>query len=256
MKKAIILVMSCNQQTFLNEEECVKQTYAKEILEGKHENLDILFYRGGVDKSFYDAGKKLYLSTENDDLNGTYHKTLDVFRFVYENFPEYDYIIRTNTSTYINIEAILQFLNLEEDYSGKAIGADLIISPINMSVPFLRGHFLLFHKEIIKDLINNTIQIECGIDDFVIGYMMGRMYGNKYLIKLLSVNSTHTMSLPYKDALNVSYCVRLKNDVDRDNIINDMHLIHNIYKSEEFTTTIKPPGGFTYIETRYGMIPI
>jgi hypothetical protein len=256
MKKAIILVMSCNQQTFLNEEEGVKQTYAKEILEGKHENLDILFYRGGADKSFYDAREKLYLSTENDDLNGTYHKTLDAFRFVYENFPEYDYIIRTNTSTYINIEAILQFLNLEEDYSGKAIGTDLIISPINMSVPFLRGHFLLFHKEIIKDLIDNTIQIECGIDDFVIGYMMGKMYSNKYLTKLLSVNSIHTMSLPYKDMLNVSYCVKIKNDADRDNIINDMHLIHNIYKSEGFTTTIKPPGGFNYIETIYGMIPI
>ena len=256
MKKAIILVMSCNQEAFFNEEEGIKQTYAKEILEGKHENLDILFYRGGVDKSFYDAEKKLYLSAENDDLNGTYHKTLDVFRFVYENFPEYDYIIRTNTSTYINIEAILQFLNLEEDYSGKAIGTHLIISPVNKSVPFLRGNFLIFHKEIIKDLINNTIQIECGIDDFIIGYMMGRMYGDKYLTKLLSVNSIHTMSLPYKDMLNVSYCVRIKNDADRDNIINDMHLIHNIYKSEEITTTIKPPGGFNCIETMYGMIPV
>ena len=35
-KKVIILSMSCNQERYINEENAIRQTWGKEILEGKN----------------------------------------------------------------------------------------------------------------------------------------------------------------------------------------------------------------------------
>lgn len=47
MKKGIILVMSCNIERYIKEEEIIRNTYAKDIIDGKYDNLSICFYRGG-----------------------------------------------------------------------------------------------------------------------------------------------------------------------------------------------------------------
>ena len=49
MKKAVVLVMSCEQERYKNEEEIIRKTWAKDILYDKYENLKLLFYRGGSD---------------------------------------------------------------------------------------------------------------------------------------------------------------------------------------------------------------
>ena len=43
MKKAVILVMSCEQERYKNEEEIIRKTWAKDILDNKYENLKLLF---------------------------------------------------------------------------------------------------------------------------------------------------------------------------------------------------------------------
>ena len=107
MKKAVVLVMSCEQEIYKNEEEIIRKTWAKDILYDKYENLKLLFYRGGSDdiKEY----NNILLLKNNDDLEGTFEKTKEAFLYVKDHF-EYDYIIRTNTSTYVNVQNILSFL--------------------------------------------------------------------------------------------------------------------------------------------------
>lgn len=107
-KKAIILSMSCNQERYINEEHIIRKTWGKDIIEGKYDNIELLFYRGGSDSTYLE--NNIIHIDEKDDLNGTYHKSLKAFRYIDDNF-EYDYIIRCNTSNYINIEAINNFLD-------------------------------------------------------------------------------------------------------------------------------------------------
>lgn len=135
-KKVIILSMSCNQERYINEENAIRQTWGKDILEGKYDNIELLFYRGGSD-SIYLEKNVLHL-TSDDTLFGTYQKTMDCLKWLVEN-KEFDYIIRTNTSTYINIDAIQQFLSLKNIQKDTIFCPHLTINGLSKYTPYGGG---------------------------------------------------------------------------------------------------------------------
>ena len=53
-KKITILIMSCENEFFIHEEQLVRQTWLKDVIDGKYPNIDYLFYRGGSDKTYLD----------------------------------------------------------------------------------------------------------------------------------------------------------------------------------------------------------
>ena len=57
-KKGIILVMSCQEERFIVEEEVIRETWAKPLMNNELENISIIFYRGGEYES-YDVDKKV-----------------------------------------------------------------------------------------------------------------------------------------------------------------------------------------------------
>ena len=78
MKKILILAMSCNQDFFLQQEQNIRNLYAKDILEGKYENIDFWVYTASTDEKYHVNKKqhKLYVPCD-DSLSGTYEKTND-----------------------------------------------------------------------------------------------------------------------------------------------------------------------------------
>ena len=72
-----------------------------------------------------------------DDINGTYEKLRRAIMWF--NDKEVDYFIKTNTSTYINMNAIEQFLTFDNIDCEKIYGPRLLIN----NIPFLRGNFLI-----------------------------------------------------------------------------------------------------------------
>lgn len=251
--------MSCNEERFINEEETIRETWGASIINGEVENLSIIFYRGGDVESFDDEKKVLTLNVA-DDLNNTYNKTIKAFNFFKKNDIEYDYIFKTNTSTYINVEALLQFLKFED------IDKEIVYTPclnINKdcsSVPFGVGYFLIFPKYMVESVflsytLNNFIGN--GVDDANIGFLMANLYGGSYVVKHLRqvdvVDSFNEISI--KD-LKQAYCVRIKDDGNLNNNRKRMLFMHNLYNTLLGEIQVKRPHGFTNIYTSYGKIPI
>ena len=175
-KKVIILCMSCNQNRFVNEEYIIRKTWGGDILEGKYDNIELLFYRGGSDNTYLE-NDVLHL-TSDDTLLGTYQKSIDCFKWLVEN-KQFDYIVRTNTSTYINVEAIQQFLefNVNEE---TVCGSYLIMNGANKFIPFLPGFFLIFSKKIIELLVNDRLQIN-SFDDNSFATSLFNRFKQNYL---------------------------------------------------------------------------
>ena len=73
--KILILSMSCNQEAFLNEENTIKETWAKDIIDGKYPNITWYAYRNTLHDKPYDMNNIIYVP-ENDDRNHTYQKTI------------------------------------------------------------------------------------------------------------------------------------------------------------------------------------
>lgn len=115
MKKILILIMSCNQDFFKKQEQQIKETYLKKVEE--YDNIDYCVYSGDetIEQHYYNKYEKhLYLRCE-DGIRDTFKKTYYAFKYIKENFNEYDYIFRTNTSTYINIDLLNYFVQHKKD---------------------------------------------------------------------------------------------------------------------------------------------
>ena len=109
MKKILILVQSCNDDFFKREIECIKETYASNL----PPNIDFAYYTGNNEKEeLIDDCLKL---TCSDDIYSTFRKTYYALRFLHLHNMHYDYIVKTNTSTYINVKLLNEIINSIED---------------------------------------------------------------------------------------------------------------------------------------------
>lgn len=168
------MLMSCNQEHFLKQEQDCKDTYLSRL----PENIDYIIYRETEINTYdFNENTKTLLVPTDGGLGDTYNKTYCAFSWVTRNI-KYDYIFRTNTSTYINIDLLNSFVqtlnNPNEIWGGELIyNAENHSKYRNNTLFYLRGNGIIFSKEMIINILNYGwgycyIRGEL-IDDIVLG---------------------------------------------------------------------------------------
>lgn len=122
-KKLLVLSMSANTPMFNKLEEVSNETW-RNIDTEKYKDISVQFW------TYTDApeGKQTYVDKENhiiyiekdysqSGLIHTYSKTIYAFREIKKLGIDYDFLIRTNNSTWINIPLLNEFLAYQEDDS-------------------------------------------------------------------------------------------------------------------------------------------
>ena len=186
MKKTIILILGCQESTdpfFYKEyKECILETWAKDL----PENIQTIYYQGGSETKF--ENNILTLECE-DDLKWTYKKTYLALQYIYKNF-DFDLILRTNTSTYINTYLLNLFIENIYDES-KYYGADLYslseaCAPYPLSI-YRRGNGILYDKKDVENILYNGICLlykgicdDIGLDDILNSYQIQESLKNNY----------------------------------------------------------------------------
>lgn len=191
MKKILVLVMSCNNDFFNAQVNKIKETWASNIINGKYPNIDFLSYKGSLDYISHDYNEQnneLIIRCE-DDLENTFKKTIYALEYINKLGIEYDYIFRTNTSTYINIELLNAFIQQITDEN--IIYTSELYSLIEANTPkpmdlYGRGNGLIISKKMINILINESINTlyagysdDIGIGNVINGYWYKQ--GKNYL---------------------------------------------------------------------------
>lgn len=191
MQKAVILAMSCNKDIFLQLEKAIKNTYASDIFDNKFKNISFWLYTASYDNKYHINKKqhKLYVPCD-DSLHGTFDKTQKAIKLL-NTIEDYDYIIRTNCSTYININVLNIFLNHytnpDKIYSGNIYASYEGSAPYYYSL-YGTGNSLILSKKWIDLIVNTNINNLKSqnftnntnvytIDDNAIGFII-----NSYLI--------------------------------------------------------------------------
>lgn len=146
--KILVLVMSCNLPQYKEREEDIRATWAKDILDKKYENIDLWFFTSGEHDMIDVSNHKIY--TKCSDLRDrTFQKLMKTIYNVEANNIEYDWILRVNTSTYINIELvdkIIQYSPSEEwIYAGTMFCQPWILD----KMPFLSGEYFIVSKALV-----------------------------------------------------------------------------------------------------------
>lgn len=122
-KKLLVLSMSANMPLFNKLEEVSNETW-RNIDTEKYKDINVQFW------TYTDApeGKQTYVDKENhiiyiekdysqSGLIHTYSKTIYAIREIKKLGIDYDFLIRTNNSTWINIPLLNEFLAYQEDDS-------------------------------------------------------------------------------------------------------------------------------------------
>lgn len=190
--RILILLMSANTQFFKGQMEDCKKTWLSVLDDGKYkEHFDK--YVDFIDWYYYDADFKrkcalddegntsLYNIKRNNNVvidendshhlinvmfndKDTFNKTYDVLEYVDKKYNgEYDYIVRTNTSTYINLPLLSYILYREfncENVTKKqqtTYGTDLMslysTECPNPSDIYIRGNCMVFTRFEVEEII-------------------------------------------------------------------------------------------------------
>lgn len=178
--KILILILSCNKSPYLDSGNELKKSYKKLI---KHynleDNIDIYDYVGEA-KTLQFKDSTIYCKSKDGVFN-SFSKTIECFNYIENNF-NYDYIIRTNSSQFVNIKLMYNFiLRINNDkYLKNIIFSNLIwcwlpnnMSPISIFNFMIEGPFIILSKYNIQKIINlsNKKNID-GLDDLVISNIL------------------------------------------------------------------------------------
>jgi hypothetical protein len=230
--KILILIMSANNDFFHSQMEDVKKTWidllyietTKKLINQYCDEIDWFYYDNdedlALDISKQENGSFFYQKTpdvilDQDDAHHlittyysdklTWHKTYSVFKYLYKEnekiYDKFDYVIRTNTSTYVNLPALVY--TLYRDFNTKTIngisntkltyGVELI-SSVFVKTPklldiYARGNLMVLTKQTIKNsllkfghLLQGTTgggELDCNlIDDVMIGNLINSVNNN------------------------------------------------------------------------------
>ena len=134
-KKLLILVMNSDlypsntivpfiKNTFLDIKYIklnIGQYEFPKIKNSKFQNTPFIFFQPGSDSTYFD-NNTLYLPYEKDTYRKERYRktqpdrTLDCFEWILKNV-DFDYIYRTTTTSYLNIEEIYSFIQNKKDKS-------------------------------------------------------------------------------------------------------------------------------------------
>ena len=257
--KFIILLMSCNKTQYEEEEKACRETFLRDA-----DTLGIpyYFYKGGYDvQRMDDAAHTMHL-TSPDNLAGTARKTVDALKMSL-NY-DWDYIIKTNVSTWLDINKIHNTIQNWEGRDDRNIyGARFIINNISKNVPFPRGNFMILSRSTVEGMLTyaDTLNNIGGLpktDDTLLClsllYYTQKVLGDDYVSRLMEVPSVNTFSENIQEApeWNDALSVRCKDETALENTPKNMRLIHGLKNSPVVRRNFRRA---TLFETAYGIMP-
>jgi hypothetical protein len=177
----------------LREEKKARDTWANDIINKKYDDLDYFMYTSSNDGgSYIDYENKVIRVSCDDTLNGTFEKTSKAIQLLRdENVLEnYDFVFRTNTSTYVNVSLLNEFINsdmIDNDlvYGGDIYCARTACGPYNYSYYAVGNSILipvkyttLLTQDTLDFCYNNFYNVNpnrkdiLNIDDNAIGFIL------------------------------------------------------------------------------------
>lgn len=151
----LIMIMGCNCEPGARNIEAILNTYIKSYYNNKNlfkHNYDFIVYKGGF--SEVKLNNNILHLTSPDDIKSTFMKTLEAFRFV-ENY-NFDYIVRINISTYLNLFMLDNSIELFDKNNIYCNAICVYTDSLKYkNFIFPRGDAYIMHKDLFLNILNN-----------------------------------------------------------------------------------------------------
>lgn len=222
-KNILILTMSCNKPYFKTLLSVVKDTWAKPVINNEYENVQWFAYTSCDKKhptSCIDWDERMIYIDCPDDLNHTYEKTKIAYEMIKKSGIDFDYVVRTNTSVFVNIKKLIEHTKYLKDndiiglqWNYYVTNGKEILHTMNITC----GLFIGMSRELfdIAMSLNNDSYLISAPDDVIWSYALSEKFGN-FTCKSPNSNYNRPMMPSYKGYKqqdeNTEYVVKSKNE--------------------------------------------
>lgn len=155
MNKIAVLILSSNTYPSVRNSNVQKKLLLKDTKES------IFWYKQGNQHQLV-SGKPnlinndLFLTSKDDSMSMGY-KTIEAFKWAYENI-EFEYIFRTNTSSYFSLENLNNFIN-ENLSDQKFVYSGLVHTTKDIygkNIEFASGSGYIINKNVVELILENS----------------------------------------------------------------------------------------------------
>jgi hypothetical protein len=198
--KAIILVIA-SPTTYYNKNKIILDKFMN-----SNPNIKTFFIYGNINKeTIYKSTHDLFFDCEESLRPGILKKTLLSFEYILKNF-EFDYVIRTNISTFWNFSYLLNIIN--------KLPINRCIAGNITNKNFIMGTCIILSKDLIEYIINNKHKVHINIHDDV---ELTRFYQRELKLKLIYIPrcDIYTKQFPINNIPKKFICYRVKTQYNR-----------------------------------------
>lgn len=222
--RCCVLIMGCKVNPGLRNMEAIYDTYITSYFKNKSDFIneyDFYFYDGGNEVFTIEKYKEyanIIHCISDDGLYGTFEKTIETFNYIVYN-KKYDWVIRVNISTYVNLyylDLFLQYASKDKVYANKF---NAFLSNYNyLNDVYPRGDAYIISFDRLKKITQNQNffdirkEFDDGgsdlVDDVLIGAILLNTFEDLYVehYKLLNYfYNPYTPNCINKDLLNISF---------------------------------------------------
>lgn len=175
-------------------------------------NADYYFVYNGVDETKNNLAERSINYFSNIQHPSGIPIMFEKFLYTLQSglIDSYDYIIRVNSSTFINLDVIVDELSRMEN--------NVYMGYFDPGWNFISGACSIFSADVIKKLLNSYSTVNCNReDDVVIGEILSRINVQKTFLSRYNIDSL--IQLPSNemivDAIKAPQ-IRIRNDCNRE----------------------------------------
>ena len=148
--------------------------YWQQIIDKKHDNIDFyfLYNDSNIEKEYVINGNDILFKERETFIPGIFNKTISALNTC--NYTNYDYIIRTNMSTFFYIPGLLLFL---QNANPGNIFAPLVKYSYHYHYTFPVGFCIIIHKSNVSKVMDNLSTIKMKYNDKFDSYPDDVLFG-------------------------------------------------------------------------------
>jgi len=148
--------------------------YWQKIIDKKHDNIDFYFLYNdtSIEQEYIISGNDIFFQEKETFIPGIFNKTIRAINVC--NYNNYDYIIRTNLTTFFYIPQLLRFLQNAEP---SKIYAPFVKYSERYHYTFPVGLCIIIHKSNVDKLMANLSTIKMKYNDQFDSYPDDVLFG-------------------------------------------------------------------------------
>jgi len=216
MKILVLILASDNTYKYEEFQKCWKR-----YMNCMPSVFDCYFYKSdpSIETPFVKNENEIILKME-ETLELTYEKTINILKYFYNDLDKYDYILRTNLSSFIRFD---KYIEICETFPKENLVAALI--GYGYEVPYPAGAGFTLTPDIAKRLVDD-VQPYVYVDDVTIGYAL-----HKWGVEITNLER-YDLIHGYEDVKKINtniYHFRIKTNSIHDDITMYNNLIDKYY---------------------------